>query len=46
MSTKLQNQEFVAKAPKNVVDRELSRKDELTRQITELKELQKSLEDG
>ncbi|MBN2714177.1 MAG: class I tRNA ligase family protein, partial [Planctomycetes bacterium] len=42
---KLQNQQFMAKAPQDVVEREQERLEELTRQIQELKELETSLED-
>ncbi len=43
VNAKLQNQEFLAKAPKEVVARDEARKEELMRQIQELRELADSL---
>ncbi len=43
LNRKLSNLDFVSKAPKEVVEREQARKEELTRQIKELTELRDSL---
>jgi valyl-tRNA synthetase len=46
INNKLQNQEFIRKAPKEIVEREEVRKEELVRQIRELQELASSLDAG
>ncbi|MDR3210621.1 MAG: valine--tRNA ligase [Planctomycetota bacterium] len=43
LNRKLSNFEFLSKAPQNIQDREIARKDEINRQIQELKELRDSL---
>lgn len=46
LNAKLQNQQFLDRAPKEIVERETARKEELNRQVQELKELEADLQGG